>query len=123
VQVSVVPKSPAPAEEQADHFADRNGVPMLQPAEFISSVKKFCALFAEGACYVAAIPTYIGGHMAMGWATDNTRLRQTPVATIAQRYRKAGSFATKYWTPQVHKAAFALPRFIEDTVAKAKASR
>ena len=101
----------------------QNGVPIFQPAELISSVKKFRKLFAEGACYVAAIPTYIGGHMAMGWASDNARLRQTPVETIAQRYRKAGSFATKYWTPEVHKAAFALPRFIADTIAKAKASR
>ena len=27
---------------------------------------------------------------------------QTPVKTIAERYRKAGSFPTKYWTPEVH---------------------
>src|SRR6266705_2096208 len=33
----------------------QNGVPILQPAELISSVKKFRALFAEGTCYVAAI--------------------------------------------------------------------
>jgi spermidine synthase len=33
---------------------------------------------------------------------------------------KAGGFATRYWTPDVHVAAFALPRFIADIVAKAK---
>ena len=71
-------------------------------------------------CYVAAIPTYVGGHMAMGWATDNTKLRQASVKTIADRYKKAGSFATKYWTPEVHVAAFALPRFIADHVTKAR---
>lgn len=97
----------------------QNGVPIFQPAELTSSVSKFRQLFADGACYVAAIPTYIGGHMAMGWATDNRRLRQTPVKTIAARYRKAGGFSTKYWTPEVQAAAFALPRFIADTVAKA----
>ena len=37
--------------------------------------------------------------------------------TIAQRYRKAGSFKTMYWTPEVHAAAFALPRFIAEAVA------
>jgi spermidine synthase len=97
----------------------QNGVPIFQPVELVSSVKKFKKLFAEGACYVAAIPTYVGGHMAMGWATDNHRLRETPVKTIADRYRKAGSFKTQYWTPDVHKAAFALPRFIADHVARA----
>jgi spermidine synthase len=97
----------------------QNGVPILQPGELVSSVAKFRKLFADGACYVAAVPTYIGGHMAMGWATDNAKLRRLPVRTIAARYRKAGGFATKYWTPEVHAAAFALPRFIADTVAKA----
>ena len=46
---------------------------------------------------------------------------QVPLKTIAERYKKAGSFPTKYWTPEVHKAAFALPRFIADHVARAKA--
>jgi spermidine synthase len=98
----------------------QNGVPILQPSELTSSISKFRKLFGDGACYVAAIPTYIGGHMAMGWATDNKGLRQTPAKTIAARYRKAGSFSTRYWTPEVHAAAFALPRFILETVAKAR---
>jgi spermidine synthase len=97
----------------------QNGVPILQPGELTSGVRKFRQLFADGTCYVAAIPTYIGGHMAMGWATDNKRLRDTPLKTIAARYRKAGGFPTKYWTPQVHGAAFALPRFIADLVERA----
>ena len=104
---------------KAGVLVTQNGVPIFQPAELASSVSKFRRLFADGTCYVAAVPTYIGGHMAMGWATDNKSLRQTPVKTIAARYRKAGSFPTKYWTPEVHAAAFALPRFIADTVAKA----
>jgi len=98
----------------------QNGVPMLQPRELISSVTKLRRLFADGTCYIAAIPTYVGGHMAMGWATDDKRLRQTSARTLAARYRSAGSLSTKYWTPDVHAAAFALPRFIADTVAKAK---
>jgi spermidine synthase len=96
----------------------QNGVPIFQPRELRSGIGKFRALFADGSCYVAAIPTYIGGHMAMGWATDDTRLRRLPAATIAARYRNAGRFPTRYWTPQVHVAAFALPRFIAEVVAK-----
>jgi spermidine synthase len=97
----------------------QNGVPFFQPAELISSVRKFRRLFADGTCYVAAIPTYIGGHMAIGFATDDKRLRQLPAKTIAARYRKTGSFKTRYWTPEIHVAAFAQPRFIADAVAKA----
>jgi spermidine synthase len=96
----------------------QNGVPFFQPDELVSSVGHFRKLYADGSCYVAAIPTYVGGHMAMGWAADDPKLRQTPVETLAGRYKAAGSFATKYWTPEVHKAAFALPRFIAEKVEK-----
>ena len=97
----------------------QNGVPIFQPSELTSSIGKFRKHFTDGACYVAAIPTYVGGHMAMGWATDNKSLRGASAKTIAARYRSAGSFSTKYWTPEVHVAAFALPRFIAEAVAKA----
>ena len=97
----------------------QNGVPFFQKNELTSTMKKFRRLFADATCYVAAIPIYVGGHMAMGFATDDKRLRRHSVKTIARRYRKAGSFATKYWTPEVHVAAFAQPRFIADLVAKA----
>ena len=98
----------------------QNGVPIFQAGELTTTIGRFRRLFADGYCYVAAIPTYVGGHMAMGWATDDTKLRHATVKTIAARYRKAGSFPTKYWTPEVHVAAFALPRFIADKVANAK---
>lgn len=106
--------------EDGGILVTQNGVPIFQPAELTSSIAKFRKLFADGTCYIAAIPTYVGGHMAMGWASDDKALRQVPVKTIAARYRRAGSFATRYWTPEVHAAAFALPRFIAEAVAKAK---
>jgi spermidine synthase len=98
----------------------QNGVPFFQQDELTSSMTKLRQLFADASCYVAAIPVYVGGHMAMGIATDNRSLRKLPAKTIATRYRKAGSFGTKYWTPEIQAAAFALPRFIADAVAKAR---
>jgi spermidine synthase len=98
----------------------QNGVPFFQPDELTSSIRKFRKLWKDGFCYVAAIPTYIGGHMTMGWASDDKKLRQMSVKTIAQRYARAGKFKTRYWTPEVHVAAFALPRFIAEHVAAVK---
>jgi spermidine synthase len=98
----------------------QNGVPFLQPGELVSSVRHFQKLFADVGCYVAAIPTYVGGHMAMGWAADDVGLRALPADVIAQRYAGAGSFPTRYWTPEVHCAAFALPRFIAEHVETAR---
>jgi spermidine synthase len=94
----------------------QNGVPFFQASELRSSMKHLRGLFSDATCYVAAIPTYIGGHMAMGWASSNKSLRRHDAVAITQRYRKAGRFPTRYWTPQVHVAAFALPRFIDDIV-------
>src|ERR1700694_2933417 len=71
----------------------QNGVPILQSSELISGIRKFRKIFADGYCYVAAIPTYVGGHMAMGWATDDKRLRQVPEKVLAARYAKAGRFS------------------------------
>jgi spermidine synthase len=99
----------------------QNGVPFLQPDELIGSVRHFRALFADAGCYLAPVPTYIGGHMAMGWATDDPGLRRVPAEILAERYLAAGQFATRYWTPEVQHAAFALPRFIAEQVARAGA--
>jgi spermidine synthase len=95
----------------------QNGVPFLQPDELVGSMRHFRSLFADAACYLAAVPTYVGGHMAMGWATDAVQLRHVSLDALEERYAQAGRFATKYWTPEVHRAAFALPRFIAEHLA------
>ena len=99
----------------------QNGVPFLQPDELVASLGRLRGLFADASCYVAAVPTYVGGHLAMGWASDNPRLRRLSARTIAARHRRSGGFATSYWTPEVHAAAFALPRYIA-TLAEGRAA-
>jgi spermidine synthase len=97
----------------------QNGVPFFQPDELTTSIGHFRRLFADASCYVAAIPTYVGGHMTMGWASDAASLREVATETLAARHAAAGGFPTRYWTAEVHKAAFALPRFIRDLVERA----
>jgi spermidine synthase len=101
----------------------QNGVPFFQKNELTLTMRKFRRLFADAGCYVAAIPVYVGGHMALGIASDNQRVRRHSIQTIAQRYRKAGTFKTRYWTPEVHVAAFAQPRFIAELVARAETAK
>lgn len=96
----------------------QNGVPFLQPAELASTMAKFRRLFRSARCYLATIPTYVGGAMAMGWGTDDERLNAVDAETLTKRFRAAG-FSTRYYTPAVHKAAFALPAFIEEIVDRA----
>ncbi|MBD1547114.1 polyamine aminopropyltransferase [Roseibium aggregatum] len=98
----------------------QNGVPFLQRQELVTSIERFSKTYADAAAYIAAIPTYFGGHMALGWASDNAELRKTPVAVLEDRF-KAAEFKTRYYTPEVHAAAFALPRFILDAVEEGRA--
>ena len=81
----------------------------MQGAELTNTMRAFKALFADWTCYTATIPTYAGGPMAFGWGTDG-KARETPLDTLRQRFETA-NIATDYYTPDVHAAAFALPRY------------
>jgi len=89
----------------------QNGVPFMQPSELTGTMRAFKSLFADWGCYIANIPTYAGGPMAFGWGTDGDA-RQVPVETLRARFAAAG-ITPDYYTPEVHKAAFALPAYIE----------
>jgi len=99
----------------------QNGVPFFQADELVGTMGIWRDLFADPYAYIAAIPTYVGGHMAMGFATDDKAMRSISVATLEKRFA-AAKLDTRYYTPEVHKAAFALPRFIRDLVEKALSS-
>ena len=88
----------------------QNGVPFQQGDELTNTMRAFKALFADWGCYLATIPTYAGGPMAFGWGTDG-EAGSLDVATLTQRYAASG-ITTRYYTPEVHKAAFALPGYV-----------
>ncbi len=94
-------------------LAAQNGVPFFQADELVRTWRRLTPFFADVAFYTTAVPTYVGGMMALAYATDDMDLRRLPEAVIAERFRVAG-FVTRYYTPAVHAAAFALPRFIEE---------
>lgn len=98
----------------------QNGVPFLQKDELVTSIERFSRIFKDAAAYIAAIPTYFGGHMTLGWASDNPDLRRQAASLLEERFKAAG-FETQYYTPDVHAAAFALPKFILDAVAEGRA--
>ena len=88
----------------------QNGVPFQQGEELTNTMRAFKALFADWGCYLATVPTYAGGPMAFGWGTDGDA-RATPHDVLAMRYEAAG-LECGYYTPHVHKAAFALPGYV-----------
>lgn len=95
----------------------QNGVPFTQGDELRQSCRRFRQSFADAYAYRATIPTYVLGEMALGWATDNPDLRRVPVDVLESRYRAAGlEGVTRYYAPDVHIGAFALPPYIRTIV-------
>jgi spermidine synthase len=94
----------------------QNGLPFLQAAELKQSVSYFRDLFDDAFAYLATTPSYFGGSMSYGWATDDKKLRKHKQEKIERRYKKAGTFSTRYWRPGIQIAAFALPNYIRELV-------
>lgn len=86
----------------------QNGVPLVQPDEVRDSHRALTALFSDVSFYLVPVPSYTGGALAVGWATDDDALRRTGLDSIAGRYAAAG-LDTRYYSPPIHTASFALP--------------
>jgi spermidine synthase len=98
----------------------QNGVPFLQGEELQSSYRHFSKHYRDYGFFIAPVPTYNGGFMALGWATDNPALRRAPAAAIARLYRAAGlARTTRYFNPEMFAAGFALPNFIKKLLEEA----
>ncbi|MGR3759299.1 polyamine aminopropyltransferase [Roseobacteraceae bacterium NS-SX3] len=90
----------------------QNGVPFMQGDELTGTLRAFQALFADASCYLATVPTYAGGPMAFGWGSHSKAARTVSLEDLEKRFAAAG-IETDYYTPEVHKAAFALPGYVK----------
>ena len=89
------------------------GVPFMQADELRETSLRRAQFFPHVTAYVAAVPTYVGGYMTLGWAGKDASLTQLSPEVIAQRAEAAGiTGKSEYWTPHVHVASFWLPPYI-----------
>ncbi len=95
----------------------QGGVPAVQPGELAMITGNLRqAGFTDVGAYLAVVPTYYGGVMTLGWASDNPALRRVSAEVLADRAAAAG-IAGRYWTPEVQAASFALPPWIAEQIA------
>lgn len=88
---------------------NQNGVPFMQNEEFTSSIKSRKAHFATATFYIAPVPTYTGGFMAFGWASD---MKHSPTLEMIKKRFLTIPGKMKYYSPAIQKAAFTLPSFM-----------
>ncbi len=92
-------------------LATQCGVPFLQPAGVTASFRRLRSAFADVAFTVCAVPTYVGGLMTLGWASADSAPRRR---TIEDLRAVARGLSTRYYSPEVHLAAFVLPGYIQE---------
>lgn len=92
-------------------FVNQNGVPFLQEGELLATYHNRKDHFKDVGYYLGVIPTYVGGFMAFGWASDNKGYRNISVKELEKRL-KGVEGELKYYTPELHMGSFALPKFM-----------
>lgn len=94
-------------------IVNQAGVPFMQPGELHETSLRRKKAFAVTTAYVAAVPTYVGGFMTLGFASQSTGHDKLTAAELDCRARSAGlEGLTSYWTPAIHVASFNLPPYI-----------
>lgn len=89
----------------------QSGVAFVQPGEARGTIGRMRRIFPDAALYLAQVPTYAFGFMTLGWGAKSPRPRATDTATIRARVAAAG-IKTRYYTPDIHAACFALPGYM-----------
>ncbi|WP_433736455.1 polyamine aminopropyltransferase [Pseudomonas putida] len=95
----------------------QNGTPFMQIEEVKTTAGRLRSLFPDWHFYQAAVPTYIGGSMTFAWGSTDTAYRQLSRETLQQRFAGSG-IVTRYYNPEVHIGAFALPQYVLQAVGK-----
>lgn len=95
----------------------QNGTPFMQLDEVRTTAQRMNGLFADWHFYQAAVPTYIGGAMTFAWGACAWGSRHVALETLRQRFVASG-IATRYYNPEIHAGAFALPQYVLQAIGK-----
>lgn len=94
-------------------LALQDGVIFLQPDESRQSMQLLRNLGLKACCYGIAVPTYYGGNMTLGLASDALTTLQPDPGTLRARF-DAARVQTRHYTPELHCASFVLPRWMQE---------
>jgi len=98
---------------------NQSGVPFMQGQELRETSLRRAGAFPCVTAYVAAVPTYVGGLMALGFAAKQPGLDSVPIPVLRERAEAAGILGrTRYWSPEVHHASFQLPPYISELLPR-----
>lgn len=95
-------------------MATQCGNPSIKPDELVETqATQRAADFAHVDYFLPVIPTYVGGAMALGFATDDPAKARLDAHALRNRAVPSG---LRYYTPAVHAASFAHPAWMIERV-------
>ncbi|MFM1814725.1 MAG: hypothetical protein RLZ98_1420 [Pseudomonadota bacterium] len=100
------------ALKEGGTLVTQNGLPFHFPEHLQQTTEYFASLFGHAKPYLCTQPCYFGGPFALNLATDDDDIVDITEKSLAQRLSRRRIAGLKYYTPAVHKAAFALPAYV-----------
>ena len=83
----------------------QTGVPFFQKKELKITNQYLKNTFKLSGAYLTVVPTYIGGYMALTWASKKTDMSKN--ITVNKNLN------TEYYTSDIHRASFILPNWLK----------
>ena len=97
-------------------MATQCGNPSIRPDELVETQRSQAAAgFALVDYFLPVVPTYVGGAMALGFATDEPGRRRVTADELRARGVPPD---LRYYTPEVHVGAFAHPAWMVGRVGR-----
>ena len=92
------------------------GVPFKQGGQLKKVVDTIAGVgFDKVAPFMFDARDYVGGNMVAVFASKGADYCQIPVEVLARRFNSQ-TFGLKYYTTEIHKAAFVLPQYVLDSL-------
>jgi spermidine synthase len=104
-------------------IAVQSGAPFFQPGELDMVCRRLSYSFAGVRPYLAPVPTYAGGMLALVAAGESDSALCPPHEVLREQFA-AIQGKTRYYTPEVHRAAFTLaPSFLPSPASDVPAAK
>ena len=103
-------------------FVTQNSLPFHTPEHLAETSRSLASIYRHIAPYICTQPCYFGGEFCISWASDDARHLQVSATTLQRRATRR-AIKAKYWTPEFHVGAFALPGYMQKIVDKAVQKR
>lgn len=100
-------------------FVSQTGSPMFQVDEYLLAQRNLGTTFPVVEPYVSFVPTYPGVLWSYTSATDGLPPSAVSPDVVRARLAERG-VATRFYTPELHRGAFALPAFVQELSAPAE---